>query len=257
MAEIETAEDAHARASALIQERRFREAVEPAGAACRLRPDWAEAWWDYGVTLKHAQRWADCLEACDRAISLDPEHSEGPRWNAGIAATALADWGRARAAWAGFGVAVPPGDGPLEMAIGSAGVRIRPDDEPEVVLCKRIDPCRARIVSVPLPGSGHGRRHRAPRWRPRGKRRVGEASITVFDELELLERSGYGTWQVAVTCRTPDERDACSHSTTTSMPRSRTGPTAWSSAARGNGSIALTCCVMVRTLGAGDGVRST
>src|SRR5215470_3764181 len=106
MAEFATAEAAHAQAGVLIGERRFREAVEPAGAACRLRPDWAEAWCNYGVALKHAQRWADCLEACDRAITLDPNDSEGPRWNAGIAATALGDWGRARAAWASCGVQV-------------------------------------------------------------------------------------------------------------------------------------------------------
>jgi hypothetical protein len=95
------------------------------------------------------------------------------------------------------------------MAIGPAGVRICPDDEPEVVFCQRIDPCRARIVSVPLPES----RHRfgdivLHDGEPRGKRRLGEASITVFDELKLLESAGYGTWRVAVTCRTPEERDA-------------------------------------------------
>jgi tetratricopeptide (TPR) repeat protein len=209
MAEFATAEAAHAQAGVLINERRFREAVEPAGAACRLRPDWAEAWWNYGVALKHAQRWTDCIEACDRAIALDPDDSAGPRWNAGIAATALGDWERARAAWASCGVQVPPGDGPLEMTIGHAGVRICPDGEPEVVFCRRIDPCRARIVSVPLPESGH-------RFgdvvlhdgEPRGKRRLGEASITVFDELRLLESAGYGTWRIAVTCRTPEERDA-------------------------------------------------
>ena len=124
MAEFATAEAAHARATELIDERRFRDAVEPAGAACRLRPDWADAWWNYGVALKHAGRWADCLEACDRAIALAPENSEGARWNAGIAATAVGDWDRARAAWAGCGIPVPPGEGPLEMAIGYAGIRI-------------------------------------------------------------------------------------------------------------------------------------
>jgi tetratricopeptide (TPR) repeat protein len=209
MSEFVTAEAAHARASALLDERRFREAVEPAAAACRLRPDWAEAWWNYGVALKHALRWADCLAACDRAIALDPDHSDGAHWNAGIAATALGDWPRARAAWAGFGVPLPPGDGPLEMPIGHAGVRICPEDQPEVVFCRRIDPCRARIISVPLPGS----RHRfgdvvLHDGEPRGKRRLGEAAITVFDELQPLESAGYGTWRVAVTCGTPEERDA-------------------------------------------------
>jgi tetratricopeptide (TPR) repeat protein len=209
MSESGTAEAALAQANALIDQRRFCEAVEPAGEACRLRPDLAAAWWSYGVALKHAQRWADCLEACDRAIALDPEDSAGPCWNAGIAATALGDWGRARAAWIAYGIPVPPGDGPPEMAIGNAGVRICVEAAPEVVICRRIDPCRARILSVPLPESGH-------RFgdvvlhdgEPRGKRSHGEASISVFDELRLLESAGYGTWRVAVTCRTPEERDA-------------------------------------------------
>lgn len=59
MSESEVAEAALAQADALIGQRQFRDAVEPAGEACRLRPDWAAAWWSYGVALKHAQRWAE------------------------------------------------------------------------------------------------------------------------------------------------------------------------------------------------------
>lgn len=208
MSEDDAARSAQQKAGALIDERRFREAIDPAAEACRLRPTWSHAWSNYGVALKHAHRWAECVEACDRVIALDPENSGGAHWNAGIAATALGNWSRARAAWSAYGVNVPVGDGPLEMEIGTAGVRIAPDDEPEVVFGKRLAPCRARILSVPLPESKH-------RFgdivlhdgEPRGKRRLGERDVSVFDELLLLQPSAFGTWKVSATCQTPDERD--------------------------------------------------
>jgi hypothetical protein len=43
---------------------------------------------DLDGRYKHARRWQDALRACDRAIALDPNDCEGPRWNAGIAAAA-------------------------------------------------------------------------------------------------------------------------------------------------------------------------
>jgi tetratricopeptide (TPR) repeat protein len=205
----DAAQAAHKCAGALIDERRFREAVEPAAEACRLRPDWADAWWNYGVALKHAHEWAECLRACERAIDLDPGNCDGARWNAGIAATALGQWTVARKAWADYGIEIPPGDGPLEMAIGHAGVRVAPDTEPEVVFCKRLDPCRAVVRSVPLPESdrrfGDVVLHDGE---SRGKRRLGDALIPVFDELQLLSRSEYGTWRVTADCQSPTERDA-------------------------------------------------
>ena len=204
----DAAERAQQEVGALIDERRFKDAIEPAAEACRLRPTWFDGWWNYGVVLKHAHRWKECVDACDRAIALDPEDSGGAHWNAGIAATAIGDWSRAREAWSAYGVHVPVGEGPLEMEIGTAGVRISPDLEPEVVFGKRIDPCRVRILSVPLPESNH-------RFgdivlhdgEPRGKRRVGDGEVSVFDELLLLQPSAFGTWKVSATCQTPQERD--------------------------------------------------
>jgi tetratricopeptide (TPR) repeat protein len=204
----DAAQRAHDRAGELIDKRRFRDAVDPAAEACRLRPDWAAAWWNYGVALKHAHRWADCLAACDRAIAIAPDDSGGACWNAGIAATALGDWARARTAWSTYGIEVPAGEGPLEMDIGHAGVRVSPEDKPEVVFCERLDPCRARVLSVPLPESdrrfGDIVLHDGE---ARGKRRFGNGHISVFDELMLLERSGYGTWKVQATCSSAEVRD--------------------------------------------------
>jgi tetratricopeptide (TPR) repeat protein len=205
---VEAAEQALAVAGAFIDARKFREAVEPAGLACRLRPEWSSAWWNYAVTLKHAHRWAECLEACDRAIALDPADSDGMHWNAGIAATALGDWSRAREAWSACGIELPKGMGPIQMKIGIAAVRISPEAAAEVVFCTRIDPCRARILSVPVAES----RHRfgdivLHDGEARGRRQLGDGTVAVFDELLLLEPSAYGTWKVAATCRTPEERD--------------------------------------------------
>jgi hypothetical protein len=209
VSDVDAAEAANERANALIDERRFREAIEPAAEACRLRSDWASAWWNYAIALKHGHRWADCLEACDHAIALDPENSDGLHWNAGIAATALGDWSRARTAWAAYGLDVPAGEGPLEMELGIAPVRISPDDRPEVVYGKRLDPCRVQLMSIPLPDSG--RRYGdivLHDGEPRGKRRVDGHELSVFDELVVLERSPYGTWTVEATCQGPEERDA-------------------------------------------------
>jgi tetratricopeptide (TPR) repeat protein len=197
------------RAGALIDERRFAEAVEPAAEACRVEPGSAGAWWNYGVALKHTHQWAECLRACERAIELAPDDSDGPCWNAGIAATALGNWRRARRAWTDYGIEVPGGTGPIEMAIGSAPVRVSLDGEPEVVWCRRLDPCRGRIESVPLPDSN--RRYGdlvLHDGEPRGQRRLGERMVSVFDELVLLERSDFATWRIVAACRSAAERDA-------------------------------------------------
>ncbi len=197
------------RTSALLEERKFQEAVEPARAACRLSPSSPGAWRNYAIALKHSRAWSECLAACEKALELEPETSGGACWNAGIAATALERWARARRAWSEYGISVAPGDGPLEMQIGLAGVRVAIETEPEIVLCQRLDPCRARILSVPLPESG--RRfgdivlHDGER---RGEREVDDLSVPVFDELMLLRQSPYGTWQVRVQCSEPAERDA-------------------------------------------------
>lgn len=196
--------------SALFEERRFVDAVEPARRACEANPDSADAWRAYGVALKHAHDWRTCLEACQRAMALAPDDCEGPRWNAGIAATALGDWSTARASWSGHGAGVPDGDGPIEMKLGLCSLRVGLDAEPETVFAQRIDPCRARIeFSVPLPESG--RRYRdviLHDGEARGRRVVGGREVPVFDELVRFERSPYETWRVTVDCADEAERDA-------------------------------------------------
>lgn len=204
----EAARAAHDCAGECIADRRFVDAIAHAEEAVRICPEWAAPWWNLTVAYKHARRWEDTLRACERAIGLNPADAEGPHWNAGIAATALGRWERARAAWSTLGIEIPAGSGPIDMDLGPTPIRVSPQEQPEVVWCDRIDPCRARIRSVPLPESG--RRYLdlvLHDGEPRGKRQLGERLVSVFDELDVLEQSPFGTWEVRVDCARSEELD--------------------------------------------------
>jgi hypothetical protein len=80
-----------------------------------------------------------------------------------------------------------------------------------VVWTKRIDPCRARIRSIPLPESG--RRYDdllLHDGEARGERRLGSQNVPVFDELQVLQPSAYQTWQLMVRFARPEEQQALS-----------------------------------------------
>ena len=193
------AREAFDRAAELLRERRFVDAVAPAEEAARLAPNWESPWWDLTVAYKHAHRWRDVLAAADRYAQLARDPGDGPHWNAGIAATALGDWPRARAAWRACKIPIPDGEGPIVMNIGPTPIRIRPEEAAEVVWCERIDPARAIVRSVPLPDSE--RRYGdlvLHDGEPRGKRKLGDREVSVFDELALLQASRYATWRVVI-----------------------------------------------------------
>lgn len=199
---------AQERADQCLDERRFVDAIAPAEEAARLHPGWSAPWWTLTAAYKHAHRWRDVLAACDRAVAINPDDAQGPLWNAGIAATALGDWPRARSAWTSAGISLPPGEGPLEMGLGPTPIRVSVDGSPDVVWCDRLDPCRARILSVPIPDCerryGDLLLHDGE---PRGKRRWGQRNVSVFDELIVLEASPFHTWQVMALCQSPLARD--------------------------------------------------
>ncbi len=204
----EAAVAANQRACDAIDARQFVDAIEPAVEAARLAPTWAAPWWNLVVAYKHANRWRDCVTAADRALALSTDDVTGLHWCAAIAATAIGDWDRARTAWRSAGVPIPNGHGPIQMDLGATPVRVGGSDDGEVLWCDRIDPCRAVVVSVPLPDSG--RRcgdlllHDGE---PRGTRQLGERTVSVFDELALLAPSTWGTWQIELDAATPQERD--------------------------------------------------
>lgn len=193
-----------------LDDRRLDEAVGPLREAAEARPDSWERWFDLGLAYKLRREWAESVAANRRAAAIDPSREES-HYNLGVAATAIRDWESAMDAWRGLGLDVGPG--PIPSAdFGPCPVRLNPDTDGEVVWGRRIDPCRMRLESVPLPGSGH-------RWGdivlhdvvPVGRRTVGERSFPVFEELDRMEPSGAATFEVLAHAPGPEDRNALDH----------------------------------------------
>jgi hypothetical protein len=172
-------------------------------AAAFVEPAWSVPWYNLGLVTKNDASWEASLEFNQKALALNP-NDEGACWNLGIAATALSDWREARRAWTLCGIAVPEGDGEIQMDVGRACVRLNPRDSGEVVWGERRDPARIEVINIPLPESGY-------RFRdiilndgaPNGVRMRGNVEIPVFDALMLWQASPYSTFGVLLDV--PDE----------------------------------------------------
>jgi hypothetical protein len=167
--------------------------------------DWSVPHYNLGLLHKRHHRWPESLRYNAEAVRLDPS-DEASNWNLGIAATALGDWTSARRAWRGVGLAVPDGEGAFELELGPVPIRVNPQENPEVVWCRRLDPARAEIGNVPLPESKR-------RWKdvvlndgePKGSRLLNGREVPVFDEIMLLAASRFATFRAEVDVPGPDD----------------------------------------------------
>lgn len=171
-------------------------------------PHLDSAWFNLGLVHKFRRNWSEALRCNREAARLSPpDEAAAAWWNLGIAATALGEWPAAREAWVNYGIDIGWGEGPLEMDLGLTPIRIRSDEDAEVVWCRRIDPARAVILNVPFPSSGH-------RWGdyvlhdgvPNGERRWDGRTYAVFDELARWHPSPTPTLVAEVGCE--DESDS-------------------------------------------------
>jgi tetratricopeptide (TPR) repeat protein len=174
-------------------------------AALALVPAHAGGWHDLGIATKHLRLWEECRAANRRALALEPE-DEGAAWNLGIAGTALEDWTAAREGWRAAAIEIPPGEGPPEMDLGPVPVRVAVDTSPEVVWCKRIDPARAIVQSIPTPQCerryGDLVLHDGSAV---GERLLDGRRVPVFNELALLAPSSWSTYQLEVEAGSPGD----------------------------------------------------
>jgi hypothetical protein len=210
------------RAFTLIGDGRYEDAGALLTRAADLEPWLSESWYNLALLHKFRHDWEQARTAGLRAVALLDRAPGAPDWwNVGIAATALQDWPLARRAWQAYGLRMPDsagpggsagstGDGPLEMELGSAAVRLSPEGEAEVVWGRRLDPARVEVLSIPLPSSGR-------RWGevvlhdgvPHGERATADgAAYPVFDEIELWAPSPVPTWLVLLEAATEADRDA-------------------------------------------------
>jgi hypothetical protein len=173
--------------------------------AIALASDYEHPWFNVGVIYKWQARWAEAREAMESSLALQPDDNGPAWWNLGIAATATGDWSAARSAWRAYGIKIPDGDGPLDMALGRTPVRLLAE---EVVWCRRIDPARAIIESIPMPESG--RRHGdllVHDGEPKGHRIANGESYSVFNELALLTASDESTFEATISAPSPEDTD--------------------------------------------------
>ena len=90
--------------------------------------------------------------------------------------------------------------------LGPIPIRLDPDAAGEVVWCDRIDPARAVVRSVPLPGSGcHELDVVLHDGEPNGYRVWDGRRLPVFDALEILVRSDRDTLELRLAA--PREED--------------------------------------------------
>jgi TPR repeat len=177
--------------------------------AVDLDPSYREPWFNLGLVYKRRGDWAASARCNERAAELDPRPEQPAWWNLGIAATALRDWPVARRAWRSYGVALPEGEGPIELNFGPVPIRLNPGGAEEVVWCRRIDPARAVIKSIPLPDSGH-RFHDIVLHdgEPKGEREIAGRTVHVFNELERWQESSVPTVVAQLTCPTHADSEA-------------------------------------------------
>lgn len=186
------------KASELKDEGNIAEAIVYYEKAIEAGPDWSVPWYNLGLLYKYEHNWAESLRCNRRAAELDPRDGD-TWWNLGIAATALNNWPEARRAWQSFGINIPAGEGPIEDNYGLTPIRINPKGEGEVIWCRRIDPARAIIESIPFAESGHRYSDLLLHdGAPNGYRLLEGREVPVFDELEILLPSEFGTYAVTL-----------------------------------------------------------
>jgi hypothetical protein len=175
--------------------------------ACRLAPDWYTPGFNLGVACKFTHDCEGAIATSLRAIELAPTNAGiGAHWTVGVAATALGEWEQARWAWGECGVYVPEGTGPSSVGFERVGVRLESEDGPHAVACRLLDPARARIANVPMPSTS---RHYGDVLLIDGKDSrpfiENGRAYALYDELKLLERTDFATWEVHIVAPTRDD----------------------------------------------------
>jgi hypothetical protein len=161
-------------------------------------------WYDAALARKFLRDWPEAYRLGRYTAAHAAAGRQDPAfWSLGIAATIMRGWVAARAAWEGFGVTLPPGDGPIDGNFGVACVRLACRDSQEVVWVRRLCPTRARVLSIPFDTTGRYGEIVVHDGEPKGDRVIGERTYRVFDELELFERSEIPTLTVTVTVTDP------------------------------------------------------
>jgi tetratricopeptide (TPR) repeat protein len=186
------------KAHELTEEGNEIEAIEIYNQLIKDVPDWSVPYYNLGLIYKYQNDWQKSFDLNLKSTALNSD-DDGSWWNLGIAATALKNWRIARTAWNKFGLNLEINDEEVNTGKWNTPIRLNPNGDAEVVWAIRIDPARAFVNSIPLPQCKH-------RYgdlilndgAPVGTRMVDGQEYSVFNELELLQKSEYKTFSVFV-----------------------------------------------------------
>ena len=189
-------------ASALSEQGNDDAAIEKYKEVLKIEPEHSSCYYNIGLIYKYRNDWENSFKYNKLSYEMNPE-SEASRWNLGIAATALRDWKTARQVWNDCGIEITEGEGPIDDYFGTNPVRLNPEGDGEVVWADRLDPARARIISVPLPESGFCAGDIVLNdGAPMGYRMLGDSERAVFNVLELFEASTFNTYKADIRVNT-------------------------------------------------------
>lgn len=162
----------------------------------KLAPNWPPPYQYLTSIYKYHNDWKAAFHYGQRAIENGANKEDTWR-NYAIAATALKKWQIARSAWNKVGFQLKEVTKAPDFDMGMIPIRLTYDNYHEIVWARQIDPARAIIESIPDPTSDRNYGdlvlidYKITGYRiVKGKRRP------VYDELQLLKRSGIRTFVV-------------------------------------------------------------
>lgn len=163
---------------------------------------WSVPYYNLGLIYKYSGQWQKSYEFNKKAIALE-DKDEAAWWNLGIACTALNKWREARIAWNKFGLELELNDKEVDIDIGSTPVRLL---NGTVLWATRICPARAYIDNIPAKESGYIYNDLILiDGKPNGIETVDGVEYSIFDELEIIEKSDYKIYSIGVQIEHPDD----------------------------------------------------
>ena len=193
-----------------LEEKNENQAIQIYHQIIKDEESWSIPYYNLGLIYKYKGQWDKSFEYNLKATELNKE-DKAAWWNLGIASTALKKWEAARKAWNNFGLGLEEKEDEVRMDIGPTPIRLK---NGEVVWAERICPARAYIENIPLKDSGYRYNDLILNdGAPNGKRIYNDKEYSVFDELELVQRSDYETYSIGVEVKDEGEiiklRDLC------------------------------------------------
>ncbi|CAH0998844.1 hypothetical protein LEM8419_00159 [Neolewinella maritima] len=154
----------------------------------RLVPDWADAYRSLGTIYTRRREWKPAFHYWSKAVALDADDRDA-WWQLGLAAVALKRMRTAQTVWAKFGFDRLRYDQPL-------GLQLQHDDGYEILWMQPLDASRARVVSIPHPGSGTRYRDLVlyDRRGQKGYNVIRRRRVPIYRAVDTLKRSPYRTF---------------------------------------------------------------